>query len=98
VNARSFGVFSRVLDLGGPFPPGRALGRAECERAAAAAGYRIDVFDRSYTREVAIPSHIPENEAATVGNFTFAQPAPHELEDFLADAFVFALRPVKQAS
>jgi len=92
-NARSWEVFERVIGGAGPFPVGRALGRAECEREIAAAGYALTAADRLFTRKVTIPRDVSSGALVRFGSFAIPGVAREALYDFLSDAFVFAFVP-----
>jgi beta-1,4-mannosyl-glycoprotein beta-1,4-N-acetylglucosaminyltransferase len=94
-NARSREALEGAL-AGRPLPPGRAAGRAEAERAIAAAGYGITRADRIANRTVPwvwLSPETPSVHQLTLTVFTFAELGAGALHDFQSDAFVFCLAP-----
>ena len=97
-NARSLEVFRRVLGGLGTFPPGRALGRAEHEAEIRTAGFRLQSADRVFSPKLAIPLATQTQLDVAFDGFAFARIEPGALHDFLSDAFVFTLAPLKTAA
>jgi hypothetical protein len=94
-NARSQHALATVLG-GGPFAPGVAQGRAEIERSALAAGFRITGADRIANRIVPWVRLDPETAMlynVTIAGFHFVELGAEALHDFQSDGFVLRLTP-----
>jgi beta-1,4-mannosyl-glycoprotein beta-1,4-N-acetylglucosaminyltransferase len=92
-NARSLEVFRRVLEGTGAFPAGRAAGRSEYEAAIRAAGFGVRSAERIFSRKLAVPLATLTVHDVVLDRFAFPELAPDAFNDFLSDAFVFALTP-----